>query len=56
MVEELKSAPRFRRYQQGDTSIFEDIVELQEHILQELEVKHSFFKRFDKTTSQTIKG
>ena len=36
------------RHPQGDTSIFEDICELQQLILTELEVKHSFFKRFDK--------
>ena len=47
--------PSFGRFQQGDTSIFEDVCKLQELILMEMEIKQSFFKRYDENYVPTLR-
>ena len=58
MVEDrnLKSQASFRRFTVGDSTIFDDICELQKLIQIETELKHTFYHRFDKMIQKTLRN
>ena len=53
---ELKSQTSFRRFNVGDTTIFDDICKLQELIQMEAELKQTFFSRFEEMIQSTLNG
>ena len=47
MVEELKTESVYRKFQVGDSTIFDDICDLQKLIQMETELKQTFYINFD---------
>ena len=55
MVEEVKTQS-YRKFLVGDTTIFDDICELQKIIQMEAELKQTFYMRFDDMIQNTLRN